>query len=388
MTDVIKLPIKIISTNKFTCGGKPFGIPIIMDSNYNLIEPINRWIISLAKGGKAPRSIQSYAESIFDLLCTIQASIDCWGICSWEDIEEEHLRAYHLFQCNKNSLETANQYIDRIAFFYRWAFQKGYIAVLPWEGSIVAHPLSMIERNYISSNKSSTIRKSIKKPVIKSDVRVYSETEIHAIFEHLSSRDRLIAMWALFAGLRREEIARLPYAAIPDSDNIEEDDIIVIQLTHTKARKTQEIVVPLQLIDETNRYIKFERQLFVNEAIKKAKFTNQMYTPPFEVFVTQYGFPLTPERISKLWRQARIKAGVCDGVFHDCRHTFADNLYDDLSQEVRLNPHLTINVEKSVMQALRHQSFNTTMRFYISKKQKDKKLIARAIKKRYDELKQ
>ena len=330
--------------------GRCDQFPVILDLDWNLVEPINRWFIALARRGLATSTVRAYSDAVLDWLRTIDASQSGWGIDRWEDAREEHLVAYWSTTEASASRSTANQFVLRVALFYDWAYRSGLIRSRPWPGSASSGP------------------QHFRKPSLVKDPRVYTDEELIAVTRNLSPRDKLIAKWALLTGARRAEISSLTIDDIYGLDESASSTTLV--LNKTKAGRPQNLLVPAALAAQTKRFIHVTRAIVVRR-------TGASSTA---VFLTNGGNPVSPSRITKNWTAARRKAGLSDGVFHDLRHTFADGLLADLLRAREKHPEL--NVEKALQIAVRHASVTTTYRFYISAKQQEKLLIERALSRR------
>jgi integrase len=355
-------------------------IPVILDEQFSLVEPVNRWFLSLAKTGLTESTVRAYSDAILDFLRTLGASEETWRINEWEDVRETHLMSYFVTTERKASRETSNQFVQRVMFFYRWAFGKKYIPQIPWtvKPRWYAEPVGA---GGFHNKKRQTLSDSIRKPTPSKEVFVYSNDQLRAVAAHLSYRDKLIAKWALLCGLRCFEIASLTTECIRGA-NV--GSIIEVTIPRTKAGTPQNIAVPKTLWGQTLRYVEYERAAFL--ANLEVLSTNAGICPPNHdsLFINRYGEPISPPRISKNWHKARLQAGLERGVFHDLRHTFADNLYTDLLAEQQVKPNLNIN--KALQTAVRHVDVATTYKFYISLKQKERALVERAMERRSAQL--
>lgn len=360
--------------------GRCRRLPVILDPNLTLVEPVNRWFLSLAKRGLAESTIRAYSDAVLDWLRTLHASKQGWAICEWDEATEDHFHAYFISTERKNSRATANQFVLRVMFFYRWALGRKYITHLPWRQK-ARFARAVDEDPVACTGRGPGLTDTVRRPIPHRDVFTYTDEQIRAIFALLSHRDRLIAKWALLCGLRRLEIANLTNESILAAQI---GSVVIVTLPQTKAGYAQPVVVPKRLWAESVRYIELERAACLAEATQATTLKGETCISTNAVFVNRYGQAITATRISKNWLKARRNAGLSSGVFHDLRHTFADNLLSDLLLEQQKRPDL--NVDKALQAAVRHQSVATTYKFYISLKHRERALVNRALERRSEQL--
>ena len=231
-------------------------------------------------------------------------------------------------------------------------------------------------------------------------IRPLTPARVRAIFQQLGprppvedssvaglepTRDRLMAELALCTGLRRLEVRSLTRWQIEElvttvrRDGLEGDTAVPLELRRTKGQRAGKVFVPVWLIHSLHWYIRFERQGAFVSAGGRIEPTALFLNHQRNLANDNAGLPITDDTISRVFREACIKAGFSrqpvrihplDGTpktfieaqhtYHDLRHTFAVWLY--LAEETAGNA----APWKTVQTRLRHAQLSTTMSTYLS----------------------
>jgi len=171
-------------------------------------------------------------------------------------------------------------------------------------------------------------------------VPIASLGEKETSLEGSSVRDRLMASFGLYVGLRRAEVCDIELSAV-DSIRISDDTpSMKLQLLRVlgKGNKWRKVNVPTWLLLALRHYIATERA----KVVAKAREKNPNYIPPNRVFLnrlsarTGLGTPVAPKTLGQIFHDAQLRLNSASAPeslaapgfkapvgFHVLRHTFA-----------------------------------------------------------------
>lgn len=340
---------------------KPNGIskekvPLLVKDDMSFEEIPTLWFFHLAiESGRTPSSDtwRSYAEAIVDFFNTCE--VNRWD---WRNITKDNLIAYRNNMLHSNnafgrpySKTTINNYITRISLFYEWAYKNKYIQNIPIEKELVKIHKN-IKNQYLMGhlNKDNVVLKNdLTLKIQKRIPHCLNREEFSKIIGELTERNSLMVKWSVLTGMRRKEVLGLKLKDIPASSEVI-NQIHKITITITKGSKPRDIYVPQDLIDETNKYIKFTRRSI-------AKKFNTLGKEEYVWISEKNGKVIGKKTIEAAFREAVIKSGV-DCTFHHLRHTYAIRLLSLLTKQSQTSG---LNPLKTLQLLLGHSNINTTM---------------------------
>jgi Phage integrase, N-terminal SAM-like domain. len=124
----------IFTTESFKPNGTPLtGVPMLLDSEMRLIEPVCAWLMNIAMIRGRTRSSETwrtYGEALYDWWQTLEANQ--WV---WDQITPIQAAAYRDRMLHKPSEQTGqplapttiNGRVRIIAMFYRWCYARGLV---------------------------------------------------------------------------------------------------------------------------------------------------------------------------------------------------------------------------------------------------------------------
>ena len=319
------------------------------------------WIIhqAVVRGTtRSPATWRAYAYGLLDWLrfCASHA----WD---WSAPAEEHLAHY------RNELERRSPRIARrtvakkmliVCWFYEWAFRRGHVKTLPMTTEAIrtlSRPSGLL-RHLDRPGQLSCRRNLVPKGSTRERLpRMFTRAEQRIFMESLSTRDRLIASWALFTGAREHEICALTVDQIPPADVYRTRKVYPIPLRVTKGSVGGELHVPCWLLDETHRYIAlFERRALVHKARARG------LPVPTEIFLTRRCAAIKPDSVYNLFKDV-LNANNIAGTFHDLRHTYAITTLDLLMQSTTMPDARNRNPLLILKYLMRHADLSSTERY-------------------------
>jgi site-specific recombinase XerD len=366
---------------------KPYGtpipqVPILVDNEMKLVEPVCKWFLHIALVRGRTRSTETwrtYGEAIYDWWQTLEAND--WD---WKQITIFQVAAYRDgMLTSKNSFgrpyarSTINNRLRTISRFYTWCVQQKILEQIPFSNSEIA-----ASRNRPNSFLAHVDAKGGRQIVNELTTRTYqqlpkplSPDQIALITSLMSVRDRLIAEWSLTTGLRRMEIAALQISQLPSN---RDDQLPALDITVTKGAKRRTIYPPRLLLDRTWDYIREER----SANIRRTRMKQPTYIEPGNVFITRNAKPLTPRRVGAAFKYSAKKADSA-ATFHSLRHTFAVSMLRFLQRQAISNPELNPLLTLQVLMG--HSDFSTTA-IYLRVLATDLTIIEQSIDDLYESL--
>lgn len=157
-----------------------------------------------------------------------------------------------------------------------------------------------------------SVLKRVRQPKVKDEQRRnLTDPEMFRLIERASegetgARDRAIVMTLLGTGLRRAEVISL---RLSDVDLTER--AIRVRATTSKSVHPREIVMPIEVVKELDRYA---RDFRVGDVEEDAP-----------LFTSRRGHALTGQSIKRLFDRLKTRTGIRDLCAHMLRHTWATN---------------------------------------------------------------
>jgi integrase len=318
--------------------GVPYsGIPLLINSNKQILEPPSDWLRYLTVTKRRSKaSVRQFAYhlkywwSYLNRVGLAWDAVDDFVMLRWRD------------ECLQQGLDemVVNGYVSTVFRMYLWAERNGHTKGLIGEADLERniHPALSVEvkidRYGIQSYSSPFLIRTSAKPVLP--VPTNEEiTKVHEALEEiykanaeLMIRDALILTWMEQTGIRRAEALSLKRSHIPEWDEIwrleetgEKTAISVIG----KRNKKRSVWAGSDLLSQTRLYIEEERRNIVSTFRKRL---GSSYREPQEIFLSsRTGFVLHPDSISQRFAKAFRKAGV-KGSGHRVRARLLTNLVE------------------------------------------------------------
>lgn len=198
----------------------PAGFPILVSERMAIIEPAFAWLMELATipgRSHAAETIRTYCEHLHDWFDSLEQS----GL-DWRAVSEAEIAAWRNRMLSQPSPHTKRPYArstvnDRVRTVcrYVWAQGRGWIEALPFHfvdvrvgpgrrQSFLAH---VNARPAVVAASILTVAEHERLP------RPLRVDQLRRIFAQLEMPYRLMAEWALAAGLRRKELCG--YGCLP-----------------------------------------------------------------------------------------------------------------------------------------------------------------------------
>ena len=178
-------------------------------------------------------------------------------------------------------------------------------------------------------------------------------------------RDRLQFLYALFGGLRAEEVAGQHLDRDIDRERmivrvitviVQDENGNFIEDKPKSKNSVREIPMPEEFFDVLDEYLVYRENF-----IKYLKIKNPNYKEIPNLFLNQYGGFYRPSRISRTWGEFRIREDINLNItFHGLRHYY-------LTNQMNYNPNLT---ERDVQDLAGHSDLRTTRGYVHASKKK------------------
>jgi integrase/recombinase XerD len=343
--------------------GIPAGFPILLTDRMVIIEPAFAFLLELVTvpgRSHSPETLRTYAEHLHDWFDSLEQSA-----LDWREAGEETIAAYRNRMLEQPSAHTGRPYarstindrVRSVCRFYEWAHRRG------WIGKLAFHAIDV---RIISGRKRSFLAHGdLRSTVTTANVLTVAEYEnlprplrvdqLKLLFANLATPYRLMAEWAVAAGLRRMELCALTVAQVPATIALDAADhpLIGVALAITKGDRPRTVYPPLRLIDRTHWYVGEERAAL----LRRVRRSRPGYRPPTTLFLNRNGAGVTRARLTAAFAAA-FRAARLDGSLHWLRHTFATTMLVRLQAQAATKPE--INPLKVLQVLLGHGSIQTT----------------------------
>ena len=245
-----------------------------------------------------------------------------------------------------------------ICDFYEWSHRKGFSKALPF--TLASQRVT--NRGLLAHVQASRLTsRSILIPRVRRSrdgrmPRFYTLADQARILDEFDERDRLIAEWALFTGLREFEICALTIGQIPPQREYQGRLTTIIRLAETKFGKAADLRVPTWLLNKTYQYVAF----FGRPAILRAARRRGNSDIPANIFLGRWGTTLRPDSVYNRFKAALAVVSL-PGTFHDLRHTFAICTLDALMRSERYAGSKGLEALLVLKSRMRHEQISSTM---------------------------
>jgi len=349
------------SGDGFEIDGLPYpDIPIFVDQSTMRIEYLpTEWIVFQAVIRGSSRSPGTWRNYAFGLLSWLRyCNANGWD---WRRPEEQ-LLAHYRNALERQEPQLSTKTIARkmlvVCWFYEWAKSRGHLADMPIAFEATGYQrVSTKLLAHLDASKPGAMRRVLVPRRSRRErlPRFFTRQEQEQILEQLTTRDRLIVLWALNTGIREHELCALTVDQIPDQDAYRASRLFRLSLRVTKGSVGGDLYVPSWLIDETFRYVSFfERRSVANRARKRGNIV------PNAIWLSRWGRQLAPNSVYQVFKKALRDAGIPEGTFHDLRHTYAITMLDRLMRSTE-NAHAQARNPLLVLKHLmRHSSIAST----------------------------
>lgn len=294
---------------------------VLVDSNMQLVHPVNQYLKYLTIRGRAENTLLSYAKDLKTYFSFLEQSgfnyrqVDAQTIQSYM----EHLRlpsnmAGSIYAESMRSASTVNRMIGTVYQFYCYQSLVGNLNNPLIMGTSTTPP---IFREMLYHTRKSTRAKqsifTVKKPTYQ--IHLLTPPEIERMDHALPSRrDRLIFKVLVQSGARISEVLSLKISDIPIPDVSE--PITILHGIQSKGKR-RDIYIPTSLAIELDDYILEHRTRI--DVMHGYLFTAQ--------HPHQNHRPISYRGIYEVFKRAGKKVGL-NFKFHDTRHTFITNLVE------------------------------------------------------------
>lgn len=354
--------------------------------NQVLISPFNLFLKDRASASM--RTSKRYAGNICNFLNFILKRYESDGVKFWRNASEEDLREWQHSQVKareknrktKPSDKTIHENASLIHDLYLWLRKNKFpvsihLETKDWkfnfkEESLLKHVRSQLTRSGADHKGISAGLARTQDPN-KNDFTIMSLNDRVRLME--AYYDPVYAacfMLALATGMREEGICRVPYLGTGENIHIRPYPEILSEIGDKKT-------FPFKVVEKGK-----ERTLDVNLQAWKA--TCLMYLPlyfkrrkllqrkhpeinPDSVFfITSYGHPVTPERISRMTYVAKKKLKDFPWTFHSARSWYATQyMINHLSKDQIKASYYNAAVEEGLRRQLGHSDIKTTYKHYL-----------------------
>ena len=185
--------------------------------------------------------------------------------------------------------------------------------------------------------------------------------------------------------MRQSEVANLTLGQLPESAG-EPLPFTNIQLIR-KGRKLGSVEVPTLFVDMLHQYADYgERRQIVERQTKEVGH----YREPNQVFLTDYGLPIVPRRLSKEFHTAVRKAGLLAKkyTYHGVRHTFAITWLREIQHKnvlLAAKGHPAVN-DLGTLQLLMGHRHRATTEVYLTSLRLDESILSDSLTHLFDTL--
>jgi site-specific recombinase XerD len=297
---------------------------------------------------RAETTRRTYADHLYEFFSFLEEND-----LAWNSVSQSYLAAWRNGMQERGlKRSTCNNRIRTVSAFYTWCRRTELINQIPFDRSemLVKKPAGFLAHVEASGNRVNGNELTL--PSTRPVPKFLSLRDAATFMESLSpERTQLVGWLMVFAGLRREEAARLDIRVLPNLGGHDPAKLINVTLdpaiTPTKGSKEWWIQIPYVLAGQLHDYLMRERP-------RLAKMYKQRYgRATTRLFLTRTGEELSLDGLNEQFRRASRRSGIrCHP--HMLRHTFA------VHELVRMSGKPKINALKWVSDRLGHASITTT----------------------------
>ena len=350
----------IWATKDLVIAGRPYtGFPILLWDTMESCVPANDFLRHYLLRGAigSTKSWPSTGRALYDFFSFLQAhDID------WRDVDRGEAKSivaayrdYCLVEC-KLARSTTRQRLHYICKFYEYVQTQGWVSSLPfrYEERTVKREVGFLA--HVDARGGKTMANDVMPRAHSVLPKFLSMDEIRALLQAAENpHHRMMMLFGLRSGLRREEIATFPLAYISDTDkNGRRERNILISLDPfdghgmlTKGSMPRNIYLSRRFLSELHRYV-------VQVRGERSSLSPTKYKP---LFLNQFGEPFANDGkgIERIVRNIGKKVGIKVHP-HMLRHTYATHTLVSLQRHRG-----DIDPLVFVQRQLGHSSIQTTM---------------------------
>lgn len=381
----------------------PAGMPLLFDDDGRFLREVHLFLLDrLVRRRGASSSVHTlwaYADDLSVWWSFLDANEG-----RWDEIHDATIHDFVAVLTSAVSPITGRTYapstilrrVQTVLMFYEWAAGEGCAHV---HGNVTRWgPNRFVNADKLTlahvMRKAPKSRSLVKlKQVDPADrVNILSTEQLRKVLRRLgpdltpgqfdqstSIRNRLIAEWALYTGMRLHEVLGLTKAQVLSlalgCEGAHPAKLIKLRLVVTKGGRKRDVLAPAFLLRASQHYIATER----SSVLKTARHRNGNYREPAQLFlnsedtnVAYVGKPLAGKVASRHFSAAVMGCGYIDEIdtskgvrrtarfrYHDLRHTFAVRTYVELEAAGKPEPWKTIQT------LLGHRFLSTTINTYL-----------------------
>jgi len=325
--------------------------PFLLDSEMRWpIEP-NTFLhhISRIRGKtSSPRTWRSYAYQFADWLRFCERA----GL-EWKHATELNIATYRNILAAEASSHTnrslkrntINHKLGVICQFYRFARQRGWIEVLPFDLAGTRVPFKG-GAGCGSRATGETLNNNLRLRQASEDLTIPARRDVRQFVGSFHRwRDRLMAEIMWLSGMRCAETCSLSLRDLPNNPALLKKDAVAVTITG-KGQKRRAVLFPTRWLRSVDRYVHIERRRCVSVGGE----------PILNVFLGRSGKPLQPSAVTRVFltnfRRTRLKIRP-----HTLRHCYAVERLAYLQDIGAPNPLKIVQME------LGHAHMSTTERY-------------------------
>ncbi|QOC22244.1 site-specific integrase [Wenzhouxiangella sp. AB-CW3] len=340
----------------------PDGFPCVVDIDGKPVDAINDYLLDayfVSCSVSSLKTLRTYAEHLADWFATLSRNRLTWSYARSSDLVSYRSALLRPTGINGKSLATTtiNDRLSCVIRHYRWANTRNI--------SLSKSMLTLISSDnsrtglYVSPKRRTLLVKKYQYLP-----RAINPDHLDDLLKNLNNPYRLIALWALYSGARRGEIAMLRTGDI-FSASVEVQVLCELEVK-TKGGGYRTLYVPNTIVSKTKRYM----------AELSAKNPNFPLDGAGLLWRNRFGQTITPAAITSAFYRARVASKFPRRVrFHDLRHTYAINTLRSLYVIAKAKP---IAPLKMLQRLLGHRSIESTM-IYIKSIEEDPSTLNEAL---------
>ena len=339
--------------------------PLLFSSDWQVLQGPTRFVWQSGQEyGASLNTAKAYADVLRTFLSAFAEEGWDWQTASYDELLA--FRGYLIRR--KLSPRTINQRMAVISSFYRWAQFNGYVAKNP-----------IPERGQLGR------RNGLNVPTGEIPPRAIPMEDLRRICAELPIKYRLATQLSLLSGMRQFEVAKLTLDQLPESAG-ERAPFAHIQLIR-KGGKLGFVEVPTRFVDMLHQYADYGER---RQIVERLNDELPGYRKPKQLFLTDYGLPLVPRRLSKEFRSAVLKAGLLKRkyTYHGVRHTFAITWLKEIRRKNELltaKGHPAVN-DLGTLQLLMGHKHRSTTELYLTSLRLDEAILSDSLTHLFDSL--
>ncbi|RYE42025.1 MAG: site-specific integrase [Hyphomicrobiales bacterium] len=315
----------LFSTRHLEVGGRPVdGFPLLIDDECMPFQPAQNFLLHALLESSSTRSKltwEAVGRRLYDYFAFLNANGLAWDQTN-APVGASPLNRYRDWSAGELKLapRTINKRIALVVRFYEWAYQRGYIASLPFSyRQIRAHGKHGMLA-HVKTGGATVERASVLLREYRSPIKFLTTHQVQVCRQHLDNPShRLLFELMLQSGLRSCEARTFPAKYVFDPagrKDLVSGQVIRVDLSprdlSIKFERPRTVDVPWRLMEELNAYKNLER------ALRKSRGGGE----PDALVLTGYGSEMARTSVVGLFGELRKKVGF-PVTAHMLRHTYA-----------------------------------------------------------------